>query len=149
MSDSTITQMSHPYMTCLLFDRVDDVDASSSVGPNSLLDIILPIYSDFPNDILFLQLEVDSIQDDNENDPTYNPLHRQQYSEQLTNERKVIHILQYITQCFNSWFSLCNFLETLFHVSNGRIHSRNFSDPVGEIRHTSPPRPMTTSEHYI
>jgi hypothetical protein len=61
LSNSTITQMSHPYMTRSLFDRVDDVDASSSVGPNSSPDIVLPIYSDLPDDIPFLQLEVDSI----------------------------------------------------------------------------------------
>jgi hypothetical protein len=106
--------MFHPYTTRSLFNRVDDADASSSVGPNSSPDVILPIYSDLPDDIPFLQLDADSIQDDDNSDPTYNPLHKRQYNERLTDEQKVIHILRYITQRFNARFSLRNFLDTLF-----------------------------------
>ena len=112
ISNKTIS-MSHPYTTCSLFDRVNDVDASSSVDPNSSPDVILPIYSNLPNDIPFLQLDVDSIQDDNNSDPTYNPLHKRQYSEQLTDEQKVIHLCHYITQCFNAHFSLIGSLALM------------------------------------
>jgi hypothetical protein len=104
-----------------LFDRVDDADASSSIGPNSSPDVILPVYSDLPDDIPFLQLDADSIQDDDNSDPTYNPLHKRQYSERLTDEQKVIHILRYIMQRFNARFSLRNFLETLFRSTAPEI----------------------------
>ena len=47
--------MSHTYSTRARLDT-DDLDASSSVGPNSSPDVLIPIYSDLPTDIPFLLL---------------------------------------------------------------------------------------------
>jgi hypothetical protein len=61
--------MSHPYATHSLFDTVDEADASSSTGPNSSPDFILPVYSDLPDDIPFMQLDTDMLPgDDDETD---------------------------------------------------------------------------------
>jgi hypothetical protein len=68
--------MSHPYSTRARLDAVDDLDASSSVGPNSSPDVLIPIYSDLPTDIPFLQLDMDSIHDDDERDPSFHPMHK-------------------------------------------------------------------------
>ena len=46
--------MSHTYSTRARLNTVDDLDASSSVGPNSSLDVLIPIYSDLPTNIPFL-----------------------------------------------------------------------------------------------
>ena len=88
--------MFHPYSTCTQLDAVNDVEASSSAGPNSSPDVLLPIYSDLPDNIPFLQLNMDTIQDDDENDPSFHPMHKQQYTEHLSDEQKVLDILQYI-----------------------------------------------------
>jgi hypothetical protein len=68
--------MSHPYSTRARLDTVDDLDASSSVGPNPSPDVLIPIYSDLPTDIPFLQLDIDSIRDDDESDASFHPTYK-------------------------------------------------------------------------
>jgi hypothetical protein len=102
-------------------DAVDDVEASSSVGPNSSPDVLLPIYSDLPDNIPFLQLDTDTIHDDDENDPSFYPTHKRQYAERLSDEQKVLDILQYIQTRFRGRFSLRDFLHTLFTSDVGSI----------------------------
>ena len=82
--------MSHPYSICARLDAVDDLDASSSVGPNSSPDVLIPLYSDLPTDVPFLQLNMDSIHDDDESNPSFHPIHKQPYAEWLFDEEKVI-----------------------------------------------------------
>jgi hypothetical protein len=111
--------MSHPYSTRVRLNAVDDLDASSSIGPNSSPDVLIPIYSDLPTDIPFLQLDMDSIHDDDESDPSFH--HKQHYPERLSDEQKVIDIMQYMQTRFHGQFSLRDLLHTLFTSDTGSI----------------------------
>src|ERR1700722_3593664 len=113
--------MSHTYSTRARLDTVDDLDASSSVGPNSSPDVLIPIYSDLPTDIPFLQLDMDSIHDDDESDPSFHPVHKRHYAERLSDEQKVIDILQYMQTRFHGRFSFRDLLHTLFTSETGSI----------------------------
>ena len=123
--------MFHPYSTHTRLDAVDDVEASSSVGPNSSPDVLLPIYSDLPDNIPFLQLNMDTIHNDDENDLSFHPTHKRQYTECLSDEQKVLDILQYIQTQLCGRFSLQDFLHMLFTSDVGSI--TNTSSQMGEI----------------
>jgi hypothetical protein len=68
--------MSHPHSTCARLDAVDDLDASSSIGPNSSLEVLIPLYSDLLTNFPFLQLAINSIHDNDESDPSFHPMHK-------------------------------------------------------------------------
>jgi hypothetical protein len=111
--------MSHLYGTRNRLNTFDELEASSSVGPNSSPDVPVPHYSDIPDDVPFLALDVDSIHDNETSDPSYHPAHRG-YSECVPDNAKVIKILQYMKIEF-PWLSLRRFLEVLFTSDHGTI----------------------------
>ena len=111
--------MSHLYPTQNRLDACDDVEASSSIGPNSSPDVLLPHFSDIPDDVPFLALDADAIQDNETSDPSYCPAHCA-YSERVPDEIKVITILQYMKKEFPR-LSLRRLLEILFTSDHGSI----------------------------
>ena len=59
--------MTHPYSTRIRLDALDDLEASSSIGPDSP-DVLIPHYSDILNNIPFMALDVDSMEDNETSD---------------------------------------------------------------------------------
>ncbi|KIM86113.1 hypothetical protein PILCRDRAFT_5179 [Piloderma croceum F 1598] len=91
--------MTHPYSTRIRLDALDDLKASSSIGPNSSPDVLIPHYSDIPDNIPFMALDVDSMEDNETSDSSYHPAHRG-YSERVPDYAKVTNILQYMKTQF-------------------------------------------------
>lgn len=97
--------MAHLYPTQNHLDACDNVEASSSIGPNSP-DVLLPHYSDILEDVPFMTLDTDAFQDNKTSDPSYYPTHCT-YSEHVLDEIKATRILQYMKMEF-PWLSLCH-----------------------------------------
>jgi hypothetical protein len=111
--------MSHLYPTWNCLDACDNVEASSSIGPNSSPDVLLSHYLDIPDDVPFLALDADAIQDNETSDPSYCPTHRA-YSKRVPDEIKVITILQYMKKEFPR-LSLHHLLKILFTSDHGSV----------------------------
>jgi hypothetical protein len=101
--------MTHPYSTWIRLNALNDLEASSSIGSNSSPDVLIPHYSDIPDNIPFMALDVDLMEDNETSDPSYHPTHRG-YSERVPDYAKVINILQYMKTKF-PWVSLRHFIE--------------------------------------
>ena len=100
--------MSHSYSTRHQLNIQDDllamsdIEASSSPGPSSPLEPSIPHYQDI-EDIPFLRLDAETMEDNEADDPTYHDLpstSRRAYSERFTDKEKVIKILQYLKNEF-------------------------------------------------